>query len=81
MAFIVAKCFGGKTQEAYTAFPISKCVDYKCVKNAILRAYELVPEAYCKQNSEFIVNKKVKLLLNLPMIKRCNLTDGVTLLK
>ena len=36
----------GKAQEAYTALPISECVDYNCVKNAILKAYELVSEAY-----------------------------------
>ena len=49
----------GKVQEAYTALPISECVDYNCVKNAILKAYELVPEAYrqkirnyCKQESQ-----------------------------
>ena len=36
----------GKAQEAYTALPISECVDYNSVKNAILKGYELVPEAY-----------------------------------
>ena len=36
----------GKEQEAYTALPISECVDYNCVKNAILKAYDLVPKAY-----------------------------------
>ena len=36
----------GKAQEAYTALPISECVDHNCVKNAILKAYELVPEGY-----------------------------------
>ena len=36
----------GKAQGAYTALPISECVDYNSVKNAILKAYELVPEAY-----------------------------------
>ena len=55
VAFITAKCFEGKAQEAYTAFPISECVDYNCLKNAILKAYELVPEpyrqAYRKQES------------------------------
>ena len=30
-----------KAQEAYTALPISECVDYNCLKNAILKAYEL----------------------------------------
>ena len=48
----------GKAQEAYTALPISECVDY---------------------NSVSIVNKKVKLMLNLPMRKKCTLTDGVIL--
>ena len=46
VAFIAAECFKGKAQEAYTALPISECVDYNCVENAILKAYELVPEAY-----------------------------------
>ena len=36
----------GKAQEAYTALAVSECVDYNYVKNAILKAYELVPEAY-----------------------------------
>ena len=39
----------GKAQEAYTALPISECVDYNCVKNAIFKAYELVPGAYCQK--------------------------------
>ena len=38
----------GKAQEAYTALPFSECVDYNC-QNAILKAYELVPEAYCQK--------------------------------
>ena len=36
----------GKAQEAYTGLPISECVDQNCIKNAILKAYELVPEPY-----------------------------------
>ena len=36
----------GKAQKAHTALPTSACVDYNCVKNAILKAYELVQEAY-----------------------------------
>ena len=36
----------GTAQEAYIALPISEYVDYNCVKNATLKAYELVPEAY-----------------------------------
>ena len=67
----------GKVQEAYTALLISECVDYNFAKNAILKAYELVPEAYrqkfrnhCKQESqthvEFADEKEVH------FERRCN---------
>ena len=36
----------GKAQEAYSALPMDECMDYKLVKTAILKAYQLVPEAY-----------------------------------
>ena len=36
----------GKAQEVYSTFPIDKSADYDLVKAAILKAYELVPEAY-----------------------------------
>ncbi|XP_073809789.1 uncharacterized protein [Danio rerio] len=36
----------GKAQEAYASLSIEETADYKLVKAAILRAYELVPEAY-----------------------------------
>lgn len=36
----------GKVQEVYAALPIEESADYKIVKAAILKAYELVPEAY-----------------------------------
>ena len=49
----------GKVQEAYAALPISECMDYNCVKNVILKAYELIPEAYHQKCRSFI-NKKVK---------------------
>ena len=39
----------GKVQEAYTALQIYECTDYNCVKNIILKAYELVPEVYCQK--------------------------------
>ena len=71
----------GKAQEAYTALPISECVDYNSVKNAILKAYyELVPEAY-RQKFRNYRKQEVKLMLNLPMRKKCTLTDGVILRK
>lgn len=36
----------GKAQEAVASLPVEDSLNFKCVKNAILRAYELVPEAY-----------------------------------
>ena len=42
----------GKAQEAYTALPISECVDYNCVKIAILKAYDQNFRNYHKQESQ-----------------------------
>ena len=36
----------GKAQEAYSALPLADSFDYTKVKASILKAYELVPEAY-----------------------------------
>ncbi len=36
----------GKTQEVCFALPIESSLDYDTIKAAVLRAYELVPEAY-----------------------------------
>lgn len=36
----------GKAQDAMAALPVEDSLDYETVKKAILRAYELVPEAY-----------------------------------
>lgn len=38
--------FTGKAQEAYSALSSEDCKDYSAVKSAILKAYELVPEAF-----------------------------------
>ncbi len=38
--------FTGKAQEAYSSLSVEDAMDYLTVKNAVLRAYELVPEAY-----------------------------------
>ena len=46
VAFTAASILKGKAQETYRALPIFECVDYSYVKNAIFKAYELVPEAY-----------------------------------
>lgn len=36
----------GKAQDAIAALPVEDSLDYETVKTAILRVYELVPEAY-----------------------------------
>lgn len=36
----------GKSQEVVAALTLEDSLDYDLVKNAILQAYELVPEAY-----------------------------------
>lgn len=36
----------GKAAEIYSALSIEQCSDYDIVKSEILKAYELVPEAY-----------------------------------
>ena len=38
--------FTGKAQEAYSALSSDACKDYDTVKSSVLKAYELVPEAY-----------------------------------
>lgn len=38
--------FTGKAQEAYSSLSVEDASDYQAVKAAVLRAYELVPEAY-----------------------------------
>uniref|UniRef100_A0A8C5CMY1 Gypsy retrotransposon integrase-like protein 1 n=1 Tax=Gadus morhua TaxID=8049 RepID=A0A8C5CMY1_GADMO len=36
----------GRAQEAYSALSVADGQDYECVKSAVLKVYELVPEAY-----------------------------------
>ena len=45
-ALLVQSVLRGKAQEAYSALSVEECSDYASVKVAILKAYELVPEAY-----------------------------------
>ncbi len=44
--FMLQSVFTGKAQEAYSSLSVEDATDYLTVKNAVLRAYELVPEAY-----------------------------------
>ena len=42
----------GKTQEAYSALSVTDSVSYESVKDAVLKVYEMVPEAYCQRFRE-----------------------------
>uniref|UniRef100_UPI00358F918B uncharacterized protein n=1 Tax=Myxine glutinosa TaxID=7769 RepID=UPI00358F918B len=43
---LVQSVLVGKAQDIYSALPIDQCADYEMVKKNVLKAYELVPEAY-----------------------------------
>ena len=43
---LLQSVFVGKAQDLYMSLPVSECSDYEKVKSAILKGYELVPEAY-----------------------------------
>lgn len=45
-AVMLQSSFVGKAQEVCSALPIEDSLDYDKVKTTVLRAYELVPEAY-----------------------------------
>ena len=45
-AIMLQSVLKGKAQHAYSALSADDCADYDLVKTAVLRAYELVPEAY-----------------------------------
>ncbi|KAI2665219.1 Retrovirus-related Pol polyprotein from transposon 17.6 [Labeo rohita] len=45
-ALLLQCSFTGKAQEICASLPIEQSLDYEVVKTAVLRAYELVPEAY-----------------------------------
>ncbi|KAL2089275.1 hypothetical protein ACEWY4_013963 [Coilia grayii] len=43
---LVQSAFVGKAQEAYTALNSAQSEDYRVIKNAVLHAYEVVPEGH-----------------------------------
>ncbi len=65
----------GKAQEVCATLSLEDSLNYDMVKVAILRAYELVPEAY-RQRFRNHKKRLVKHLLNLPERKVFYLTNG-----
>lgn len=43
---LLQSVFVGKAREIYSALPVEQSSQYQVVKEAVLKAYELVPEAY-----------------------------------
>ena len=67
LTFIAANCFEGERPRGIYSFVISECVNW--VKNAILKAYEFVPQVYHQK----MRNYHKQHMLNLPMRKKCTL--------
>ena len=67
----------GKVSEVYLALKPEQTSDYsyQTVKETILKAYELVPEAYRQKFKN--LKKLTKLMLNLRERKNVYLIDGV----
>ena len=68
----------GKAQEIYGSLSVEQSSNYEHVKEAILKAYELVPEAY-RQKFRNYLKMIVKHMLNLRGQKRTYSIDGVIL--
>ena len=60
----ITKCLKGKASEVYLALKPEQTSDYQTVIETILKAYELVPEAY-RQKFRNFKRKLTRLMLNL----------------
>ena len=69
--------FVGKAQKVYSALSDEISKNYNQVKEAILKAYELVPEAYREKFRGLKKNLQIKLLWSSHMIKKGHLKTGV----
>lgn len=67
----------GKAQSTYASLPSDESWDYESVKRAILRAYELVPEAY-RQRFRNCKKQETPMWI-LPVRRRSCLIGGVLL--
>ena len=68
----------GKAQEIYGSLSVEQSSDYERVKEAILKAYELVPEAY-RQNFRNYFKYDSKTQVEFARERRTYSTDGVIL--
>ena len=66
----------GKAREVYTAMSVEQSLQYDNIKQAVLKAYELVPEAYSRI-FETVGNKMSRHTQNLQGIRQPCLIVGV----
>lgn len=57
-ALLLQSVLTGRAQEAYSALSTVDCQDYAKVKAAVLKAYELVPEAYRQRFRNWVKNER-----------------------
>ena len=55
---LLQNVFVGKTREMYSALPVEHSARYQTVKDAVLKAYEQVPEAYGQKFSNSIKDER-----------------------
>ena len=60
-ALLLQSSLVGKVREVHSALSVDKSSQYETVKNTILKAYELVPEAY-RQKFHNTINLLTKLM-------------------
>ena len=69
----------GKAQEIYGSLSVEQSSNYEHVKEAILKAYELVLEAYRQKFRNYLKYDSKKHMLNLRGKRRTYSIDGVIL--
>ena len=71
----IVKCF---CRQIYSALPVEQSCQYQVVKEAVLKAYELVPEAY-RQKFCTSVKEEKQTYVEFACLRRGSLIDGVPL--
>ncbi len=68
----------GEAQEVCSALTLEQSLDYDAIKAAVLRAYELVPEAYCQKFRRRVSNSQTFVEFAR---EKTTTTNGVMLVK
>ena len=76
--FVIRTLLVGKAQEIYGSLSVEQSSNYEHVKEAILKAYELVPEAY-RQKFRNYLKYDIKTHVEFARERRTYSIDGVIL--